>query len=378
MKSLLTILLVLLAIPVMAQDEPRLSPTATSKNLPEILGVCGPFHKALLNLGPRTSDGVLDTSRLNLRPIPGGLQTVEILGPLGVVFSIADQPPSLIRLFEFKGALPSLFLVWEGSSETKARIWNRLSSELTQVKGAPAIDESREMIWKENPIRTALTWPDHDLWVAVYLSCMPMEDEYWRIFKSESASENDTASTASSEYDPSVPDPWSKTSIVSILSSKGQPSEAPFEIGDDVVGLHYGGLDFDGTPYEFWYWFYEGKEIYSASEFLPGSGSSNAVGSFATMREMTIGMYGEPDETILGESGIRQRMIWRHGPLEFTFTFYEGDGNPWFLLETIDTTHLDKIGGDLRPSSTLPKRFEPPPPDSGKDRMDLTPEVAEG
>jgi len=206
----------------------------------------------------------------------------------------------------------------------------------------------------------------------------PTEDEFFDTQDSAATANEDSVVLAESDSGRSVPNPWDKSSIVSTLSSHGQPSEAPFEIGEDVVGLHYGGLEFDGTPYEFWYWFYEGKEIYSASEFLPGSGSSNAVGSFATMREMTIGMYGEPDETILGESGIRQRMIWRHGPLEFTFTFFEGDGDPWFLLETIDTTHLDKINGDLRPSSTLPKRFEPPPLDSGKDRMDLTPEVAEG
>jgi hypothetical protein len=41
-------------------------------------------------------------------------------------------------------------------------------------------------------------------------------------------------------------------------------------------------------------------------------------------------------------------------------TFIEGDGDPWFLLETYDTTHLDKINTDLRPSRTLPKRYEPP------------------
>ncbi len=93
---------------------------------------------------------------------------------------------------------------------------------------------------------------------------------------------------------------------------------------------------------------------------------------------MAFNTFGEPDENMVGEDGKRERLIWRNGSQAVTITFVKGDGDPRYLVERYDTKHLDKINTELRPARTLPIRYEPPPPDSGKDKFDLTPEVAEG
>ena len=69
------------------------------------------------------------------------------------------------------------------------------------------------------------------------------------------------------------------------------------------------------------------------------------------MRKMTLEEYGLPDENTIDEDGIRQRLTWRKGSQAHSISFVEEEAHPWFLVETSDTEHLDKIKGELRPSS---------------------------
>jgi len=388
MKRLLTILFVLLAIPVMAQDTPELDPFENERGgteeakindtLPEVLGVCGPIHKSILDLAPKSLDGKLDTNGIRVQESDAGFDRVIFLAPPVVRAAFSNHPPIGIEFHEFKGTVQAASVMWDGTEDEKSAIRDYLFDQIVQSKGPPEPREDGLNEWRDDLIRTAVSWPDREGWLVMFFSCLPTEDQFFDARDAAVTPNDDSVAAAESAKDQSVPSPWDKPSIGSILAKHGQPSEEPYEIDESIIGLHYGGLAFDGMPYEFWYWFFEGKAVYTASEFLPGSGSSNAVGSFETMREMTINMYGEPDENILDEDGTAQRMIWRNGSQGLALTFIEGGGDPWFLLETYDTTHLDKIDTDLRPSRTLPKRYEPPPLDSGKDRMDPTPEVAEG
>jgi len=354
------------------------SSSPINETLPEVLGVCGPIHNSILDLAPKSLDGKLDTNFIWVNENDAGFSRVIFPAPAVVKTAFSGQPPIAIEFHEFKGAIQAAVVMWKGTEDEKSVIRDYLLDQLVPSKGPPEPRENGPKEWRNDVFRIAVSWPERKDDLVMFVSCMPTESEFYEASDAAEIPDEESVVAAGSFQEPRAPDPWKKESIVSILDSYGQPSQEPFEIGKKVVGLHYGGLDMDGLPYEVWYWFFEGRAIYSASEFLPAGGSSNPVGSFETMREMTINLYGEPDENILDEDGIAQRMIWRNGSQGLALTFIEGDGDPWFLLETYDTTHLDKIDTDLRPARTLPKRYEPPPPDSGKERSDLTPEVAAG
>ncbi|MDB4306170.1 hypothetical protein N9980_01230 [bacterium] len=392
MKRLLITAFILLPIPVMAQDESRLSHLKfksyategmeADETLLEVLGVCGGIHRSILDLGPKKLDGQLDTDPVWVGESVTGEERVMIPSPAVVRKFFPNHHPDLIEFREFKGTVQAATIIWRGTQDEKSgiRIREGVLSYLTRSNGPPSPSNEGQGEWTDDLTRTVVSWskPEDDLYLGVFFSCLAKEDEYFEALESAETPDGKSVAVAKNTQERTAPDRWFWQSIASMLVNRGQPSEEPYEIGERIVGLHYGGLDIQDWPYEEWYWFFEGSAVYSAAKFLPMGESSNAVESFETFRKTALDDYGEPNENILGEDGNPQRLIWRKGPHALSLTFVEGGGDPWFLFEAYDTTLLDKIDIDLRPSSTLPERYEPPPPDSGKERSDLAPEVAAG
>jgi hypothetical protein len=377
MNRVLTIVFVLLAIPVMAQDELGISPK-TDKMLPDVLGVCGPIHQAIFELGPKKYNPKLDTEYIWVQEIGANMNIVIFPAPEITNSVLPDHPPMALQLHEFKGKVQAAAGIWHASVEEYSEIWHDLLDQLTESNGQPTKKEEGFVKWQGDLVNTEISWPGNEEDLYISWSCQQTLGEY--VSARDAAENNDERSVteAGGSNDGLDNDPWKRESVASIIKGYGQPSDLPIETGEDVVGLHYGDLDMSGFLYEEWFWFFEGKAIYSASEFLPVGGASIAPAAFRAMREMAFNTFGEPDENTLGDDGNLQRIIWRNGSQAVELTFVEGDGDPRFLVERYDTKHLDKIDTELRPVRTLPNRYEPPPPDSGTDREDFAPEVAEG
>ena len=115
--------------------------------------------------------------------------------------------------------------------------------------------------------------------------------------------------------------------------------------------------------------------MYSATEFLPPGGSDRAKFAFKVLKDSFAEQHGPPVEEGPDQETSGYRIVYTSGSQRLVLTFVDPEGDPYFRLEVYDTTQLDKLGPELRPNRSLPKRYTPPPPNSGLTREDLAHEA---
>jgi hypothetical protein len=341
-------------VPDIANSQP-----SSAQDLPEVLGVCEAAYWTILDLGPRKSDGRLDTDMILSEGAGPRYRSTKFPAPKVVRGVFPNHPPDSVDLRVFDGEVFFAYLIWEENQNDNTKTWDSLFSYLTLENGSPTSTyDGGQIEWESELITTVLSWSDDRDYLWLGYVCAPNQDRFYAALEDDPPQEEDSTTLSADLQGRTLPNPWRTASIVEILASMGEPSEIPHELENGVVGLHYRNTNSGILPIEDWFWFYEGAAIYTGSVFPLLHGISEAVESFEMLREVVIEATGEPDENFLGEEDVRQRMIWRQGSQVQILTFIV-DSSPRVLLELFNSKHVDKINTDARPLQSLPRRVKP-------------------
>lgn len=346
----------------------------------EDLGVCGPIHEALIRFGPKDSDGALDTAAIEREPTSFGSWGLEMNPPPGLNVVVAGRRPSLLGLHEYVGVLQGMYFVWDGGRRERSAVWRHALKEMKRARGTPERSEKGRRDWYQDETQILLARSKDLQAVAVFVSCVPyMEQLKASAEKQEASPDNTTANTASAQPEAPPHDPRLEHSVADILRDFGLPTHA-YVLTDQIVCFHYTGTEGPiNAPAETWWWFFEGRAVYHATEFLPPSGSDRALGSFQYAKDWMRKAFGAPFEELRGGSSPTfHRFEYADGILHGAITLFDAGGDPYFCTEFFDSTVIDKLGPDLRPDRSLPKRYTPPPRDSGLTREDFESEAVAG
>jgi hypothetical protein len=342
----------------------------------EHIGVCGPIHETILQYGPKGSDGRLDTEPIGYEKTAMGSWNLWMPASEDLSISYAGHRPDFIRLYEFRGTLQAIVFFWDGTQQEKSAVREAAVEMLTLQKGEPKARDDGHRDWRTDVTLTVVTPVDIKEPMKLYIACAPTEDEFFDLAEASRSTAEGSAEAADADSDTPAPNPWLDRSTVNVLLQYGQPTEDPLTLENGLVGLHHADvMGPGGVPVEFWWWFKAGRAVYVAGEFLPPRGSDRAKRSFQAFSEMLRNIYGAPVEEGPDKESGGHRIVYANGPQHLILTFLEPEGDPYFRLEVYDSTQIDKLGPELRPSRSLPKRFTPPPSDSGRTKEDVRSEV---
>ena len=210
MKSLLTILIILLAIPMMAQPESEIVPSATEETLPEVLGVCGPIHQAIFGLGPKKLDGQLDRDLVWAKEFVPGFASALIPAPEVVKTLFADHPPKYVELQDFRGIVQAASLFWEVPSDDRSAKWDAVLDYLIVANGLPTTGDDVQNEWRDDFTHILMSWTEDEDVMYVSYSCLPSDEEFSEAFDVAEMPDEDSDPTIGGFQNRTAPDPWKR------------------------------------------------------------------------------------------------------------------------------------------------------------------------
>lgn len=351
----------------------------------EGLGVCGPVHRAILDLAPRSADGSFDADSITYETDSPETSTLLMKISAPERFAVADQVPEAVRLFEFSGRVQGLAYYWPILEENEVgedglAVVEAAAETLSPSLGEPEAGDTGWRKWSTETLTILARPPSEDSKsTRLLVGCTLTEEAYLAAL--EAAEQTDAAEDVveTSDKDGLPPNPWLDRDIVSVLLGWGAPLEPSAAPSDEVVCLHYAQFMREvDVPTEAWWWFIDGKAVYVASEFMPPRGSDKPMSSYIAFKNTLRNAFGAPTEERRDEKTGQRYVIYATDTQRLVMTLFDPDGDPWFRLEAFDTNKLDALPADLRPNRSLPERYTPPTPDSGTTREGLGLEIGAG
>ena len=257
----------------------------------EGLGVCGPVHRAVLDLAPRTADGSFDTGHMTYEVDSPEISNLFMHISAPERFAIADQVPAAVRVFEISGKVQGLAFYWpildaDELGVDDLAVVEATAAALSPFLGEPKTDDTGQQEWSTESLTIRAWQPSEDSKVTrLLVGCTATEETYLAALESAEPTDMAEDVTEASDEDGLPPNPWLDRNLVEVLFELRVPGRGPRHAGRQRrrPPLHQGDGAGD-VPTEWWWWFIDGKAVYAAGDFLPPKGSKRARSSYEGFR----------------------------------------------------------------------------------------------